>query len=187
MLPSLTPPCPAPSLGSWFFPTMGVAAANANLHHAATLGIFIISGLLLQRGEMLTAVRSTEALAYGLVAILAATPMLAFAVLRLPLQPPEMALGLAVFCCMPTTLSACVALTTASGGNAAVALLLTVVTNMLGVRWPWSGQAGHQQSGWGGAGRAFRFERAQKLRSARRAALLNPAVPPAVCLRAFFC
>lgn len=35
---------------------------------------------------------------------------------------------------MPTTLSACVALTTASGGNAAVALLLTVTTNMLGVR-----------------------------------------------------
>lgn len=41
-----------------------------------------------------------------------------------------------VFCCMPTTLSACVALTTASRGNAAVALLLTVTTNMLGVRQP---------------------------------------------------
>ncbi|KAL4447317.1 hypothetical protein ABPG77_007350 [Micractinium sp. CCAP 211/92] len=117
----------------WFFPALGVAAAGAELHLGATIGIFVVSGLLLQRGEMLTALRSTAALAYGLVAILAATPLLALAVLRLPLQPPEMALGLAVFCCMPTTLSACVALTTASGGNAAVALLLTVTTNMLGV------------------------------------------------------
>lgn len=87
----------------WFFPALGVAAAGAELHLGATVGIFVVSGLLLQRGEMLTALRSTAALAYGLVAILAATPLLALAVLRLPLQPPEMALGLAVieppFCC----------------------------------------------------------------------------------------
>lgn len=93
------------------------------------LGIFFASGLLLQP----SALESRAALAYGLVAILAAAPLLAFAVLRLPLQPPEMALGLAVFCCMPTTLSACVAITAVSGGSTAVARLLAVVTNMLGV------------------------------------------------------
>ena len=130
--PHPRPPC-CPPPRSWFFPAAGVAAAAADLHLGATVGIFIVSGLLLQRGEMLSALRSTAALAYGLTAILAVTPLLAFAVLRLPLQPPEMALGLAVFCCMPTTLSACVAMTLASGGNTAVALLLTVISNMLGV------------------------------------------------------
>lgn len=100
---------------------------------AATIGIFIISGLLLQRGESLAAVRSTTALAYGLTAILAVTPLAAFAMLRVPLQPPQMALGLAVFACMPTTLSANVTLTSAANGNTAVALLLTLVSNMLGV------------------------------------------------------
>ena len=117
----------------WCFPAAGVAAANANAQVWATVAIFVISGLLLQRGETLAAVRSTAALAYGLTAILAITPLVAFGVLRLPLAPPEMALGLAVFCCMPTTLSTGVTLTTASNGNAAVALLLTVASNLLSV------------------------------------------------------
>ena len=128
------PPHPTPTARcSWTFPSAGVAAAQAQAHLAATVGIFVISGLLLQRGETMAAVRCTTALAYGLAAILAVTPLLAFAVLRLPLQPPQLALGLAVFCCMPTTLSAGIALTTASGGNTAVALLLTVASNMLSV------------------------------------------------------
>lgn len=63
------------------------------------------------QGEMLAALRAPLALAYGLATILVCTPMLALAIVRLPLQPPEMALGLAVFCCMPTSLSANIALT----------------------------------------------------------------------------
>jgi sodium/bile acid cotransporter 7 len=117
----------------WFFPAVGVAAAEANAQLVATVFIFIISGLLLQRGETAAALRATSALAYGLLAILAVTPLAAFGVLRLPLAPPEVALGLAVFCCMPTTLSTGVTLTVASSGNAAVALLLTVASNMLAV------------------------------------------------------
>ena len=50
---------------SWTFPAAGVAAAQAQAHLAATVGIFVISGLLLQRGETLAAVRCTTALAYG--------------------------------------------------------------------------------------------------------------------------
>ena len=48
---------------------------------------------------------------YGFVAILALTPLAAHAALALPLAPRELALGLAVFCCMPTTLSSGVSLT----------------------------------------------------------------------------
>jgi sodium/bile acid cotransporter 7 len=118
----------------WCFPAAGVAAAAANGQVAATIGIFVISGLLLQRGETAAALRATSALLYGMLAILAVTPLAAFGVLRLPLSPPEMALGLAVFCCMPTTLSTGVTLTVASSGNAAVALMLTVASNMLAVR-----------------------------------------------------
>ena len=47
---------------------------------------------------------------YGFVSILAITPLAALLALRLPLQP-ELAVGLAVFCCMPTTLSSGVTLT----------------------------------------------------------------------------
>lgn len=97
------------------------------------MGIFIISGLLLEQGEALAALKSTKALAYGLTAILIATPFFGLAAQRIPLAPPEMSVGLAFFCCMPTTLSAGVALTQLCKGNVAVALLLTVVSNALGV------------------------------------------------------
>jgi predicted Na+-dependent transporter len=70
---------------------------------------------------------------YGLIAILAITPCLGFAMLALPFQPPEFATGLALFCVVPTTLGVGVALTAASKGNQALALLLTVATNLLGI------------------------------------------------------
>lgn len=123
----------APICRSWCLPAAGTAAAAAGAGPAATIGIFFISGLLLQRGESLAALRSTVAVAYGLTTVLLLTPLLALAIVRLPLQPPEVALGLAIFCCMPTTLSANVMLTTASGGNTAVALLLTIASNTLAV------------------------------------------------------
>ena len=45
------------------------------------------------------------ALAYGMLMILLGTTALAPLLLALPLQPPDLSLGLAVFCCMPTSLS----------------------------------------------------------------------------------
>lgn len=151
----------------------------------ATVGIFIISGLVLQQGEALAAIRSTTALVYGLAAILLITPLLSLAMLRLPLQvcvwwgsqarccgtsgcllppaavslmilltclgqasvraprtlcvvvrrvgsqtiaptasvplpvqPSEMAVGLAIYCCMPTSLSTNIALTQVSSARA---------------------------------------------------------------------
>ena len=69
---------------------------------------------MLQPGEALTAIKSTLALAWGLAAILLITPLMSFAVLKLPLQPPAMALGLAIYCCMPTSLSTNIALTQVS-------------------------------------------------------------------------
>lgn len=117
----------------WSFPAPGTAAAKANLHKLSTIGQFTISGILLQQGEAQTALRSPLALVYGIFSILFLTPMIAFLALRLPLNPPEMALGLAVFCCVPTTLSTCVTLTNACNGNAAVALLLVVCSSVVGV------------------------------------------------------
>ncbi|GAB4824062.1 hypothetical protein N2152v2_011108 [Parachlorella kessleri] len=115
------------------YPPLGVAAAGLQLQVAATVGIFVISGLVLQSGEALTAIKSTLALVWGLAAILLITPLMSFAVLKLPLQPPAMALGLAIYCCMPTSLSTNIALTQAANGNAAVSLLLTVASSLLSV------------------------------------------------------
>lgn len=81
----------------------------------------------------MAALAARGAVAYGLASVLLLTPLAALIALRLPLQPPALALGLAVFCCVPTTLSSGIALTSAVGGNAALALLLTLATNIAGV------------------------------------------------------
>jgi hypothetical protein len=65
---------------------------------------------LLQAARALSAWGATL---YGFVAVLALTPLAGYAALALPLAPRELALGLAVFCCMPTTLSSGVSLTQA--------------------------------------------------------------------------
>jgi sodium/bile acid cotransporter 7 len=56
------------------------------------------------------------AIAYGLASILLLTPLLGLAVVQLPLQPPALALGLGVFCCMPTALSSGVTFTQVRAG-----------------------------------------------------------------------
>jgi sodium/bile acid cotransporter 7 len=72
---------------------------------------------------------------YGLVAILVITPCFGFLMLMIPLQPQEFATGLALFCVVPTTLGVGVALTAASKGNQALALLLTVSAARVSLWW----------------------------------------------------
>jgi sodium/bile acid cotransporter 7 len=113
-------------------PDAGVAAASAHLPAYTTTAIFILSGLSLRRGEALTALKAVSSVLFGITSILLLTPLAASLALALPL-PRELCLGLAVFCCMPTTLSSGVSLTQAVGGNTALALLLTILTNVLGI------------------------------------------------------
>lgn len=77
----------------------------------STFGIFVISGLGLKRSQAVQALSSWQAALFGFISILLVTPLAGLAALRLPLHPPELAFGLAVFCCMPCTLSSGVSLT----------------------------------------------------------------------------
>ncbi|CAM9186999.1 unnamed protein product [Chrysoparadoxa australica] len=97
--------------------------------------IFIVSGLTLKTDEIKNSFRKEGRVAflYGLLAILVITPCLAFATVRLPFEQAEFSYGLAVFCVVPTTLTSGVTLVTQSEGNGALALLLTVVSNLVGV------------------------------------------------------
>ncbi|PSR98032.1 Sodium/metabolite cotransporter like [Actinidia chinensis var. chinensis] len=71
--------------------------------------------------------------------ILLFTPFFSRLILQLQLQPQEfvtvflLSTGLAIFSCMPTTLSSGVALTRLAGGNSALALAMTVISNLLGI------------------------------------------------------
>jgi hypothetical protein len=72
--------------------------------------IFVISGLTLKTQDAIDALKAPKGLVYGLISILGITPLLGFAVLRLPFKNEPFSTGLAVFCAVPTTLSSGIAL-----------------------------------------------------------------------------
>ncbi|XP_024029510.1 probable sodium/metabolite cotransporter BASS4, chloroplastic isoform X2 [Morus notabilis] len=90
-------------------------------------------GLTLRSEDIGDAAEAWPVAILGLVSILLFTPYFSRLILHFRLQPQEFVTGLAIFCCMPTTLSSGVALTQLAGGNSALALAMTVISNLLGI------------------------------------------------------
>ena len=95
--------------------------------------IFICSGLSLKTDDILKAIRAYRASLFGVVSILFITPLLALVPGELPFLPLEFQIGFLLFCSMPTTINSGVALVGSAKGNQALALLLTVSSNLLGI------------------------------------------------------
>ncbi|KAL0340655.1 UNVERIFIED_CONTAM: putative sodium/metabolite cotransporter BASS4, chloroplastic [Sesamum radiatum] len=114
-------------------PSLGCLADTYYLSKLSTFGIFIISGLTLRSDEIGAAAEAWPVGLFGLASILIFTPFFSKIILLLKLQPQEFVTGLAIFSCMPTTLSSGVALTRLAGGNSALALAMTVISNLLGI------------------------------------------------------
>ncbi|CAN4084913.1 unnamed protein product [Withania somnifera] len=114
-------------------PTLGCLADRYYLSKISTFGIFLISGLTLRSDEVGAAAEAWPVGLFGLVSILFLTPLFSKIILLLKLHPQEFVTGLAIFSCMPTTLSSGVALTQLAGGNSALALAMTLISNLLGI------------------------------------------------------
>ncbi|PIA59032.1 hypothetical protein AQUCO_00400111v1 [Aquilegia coerulea] len=114
-------------------PGLGCLAHQYSMSKFSTFGIFIISGLTLRTEEIGAAVEAWPAGLFGLISILLLSPVISRLILQLRLNPQEFVTGLAIFSCMPTTLSSGVALTQLVGGNSALALAMTVISNLLGI------------------------------------------------------
>ncbi|KAG2328846.1 hypothetical protein Bca4012_021528 [Brassica carinata] len=114
-------------------PTLGCLADKYSLSKFSTCGIFIISGLTLRTEAIGDAVKGWPLGVFGLASILLLTPSFSRLVMLFQLQHQELVTGLGIFCCMPTTLSSGVALTHLAGGNSALALAVTVASNLLGI------------------------------------------------------
>lgn len=114
-------------------PAPGQFMAALPTQQIAVVVIFFCSGLLLRLDEVKAALTAWRAILWGVVGILGVTPVIgAWLAFQLPLAPAYQ-LGLALFCCMPTTLSSGIALTGQARGNVALAVLLTVLTNLIGI------------------------------------------------------
>ena len=123
----------AAAVVGFFFPRPGLYMAELPTQYVAVSIIFFLSGLMLKTDEVHAALAAWKATSWGCVSILFATPFLgAVIAFQLPMEP-AFQFGLALFCCMPTTLTSGVALTAQARGNVALALLLTVLTNIVGI------------------------------------------------------
>ncbi|GBG34764.1 Sodium/bile acid cotransporter 7 [Hondaea fermentalgiana] len=97
-------------------------------------GIFVISGLKLKTEAIKKALKVWPAGLYGFISILFVTTCMSFVVVLGKYgNIPEFSIGLALFCSMPTTLSSGPILVGQAKGNVALALMLTVSTNIIGV------------------------------------------------------
>ncbi|KAG6629667.1 hypothetical protein CIPAW_14G101100 [Carya illinoinensis] len=103
-------------------PTLGCLAHKYSLSKFSTCGIFFI-----------LVAEAWPAGIFGLVSILLVSPLFSRLILQVQLAPQEFVTGLAIFSCMPTTLSSGVALTQLVGGNSALALAMTVISNLLAI------------------------------------------------------
>ena len=114
------------------FPQPGRYMATLPTQYVAVAVIFFLSGLMLRTEDVFAALSAWRGTLWGTVSILLLTPVIGTAIaFQVPIDP-SFQIGLALFCCMPTTLSSGIALTNQARGNAALALLLTVITNIAG-------------------------------------------------------
>lgn len=115
------------------WPAPGDALVDTPLQSVGIMIIFTITGLKLDTGQIKSVGSAWKPALVGLISILFVTPLLALPVQELPLQPPQFATGLALFACMPTTISTGLIMVTQAAGHIGLALLLTVATNTLAV------------------------------------------------------
>ena len=114
-------------------PGPGISVGRLPVQYVAVAAIFICSGLMLRTAEIHAAFSAWRASLFGSCSILFITPVIgATLAFQVPVDR-SFQLGLALFCCMPTTLSSGIVLTRQAGGNVALAHLLTVVTNTAGI------------------------------------------------------
>jgi len=95
--------------------------------------IFLVSGLCFNTSDVKGVIRAAQGLVFGILSILIFTPMSGLVVTKLSFIPEHFRIGLCVFVAVPTTLTVGVALVEQAGGNTALALMLTVLSNILGI------------------------------------------------------
>jgi solute carrier family 10 (sodium/bile acid cotransporter), member 7 len=114
-------------------PAPGRALAKLPTQHLAVGVIFVCAGLRLRTDEVRAALAAWPATCWGAASILLLTPLIGTSLARLVPVEEAFRTGLALFFSMPTTLSSGIALTAQARGNVALALLLTVLTNVAGI------------------------------------------------------
>jgi sodium/bile acid cotransporter 7 len=123
---ALSFPYPGTVLGSFQLADKGI------VQFINTFIVFFISGITLKIEAFHEISKYYRAIVIGVISINFITTLVAFIFLSCAFLSFQYRLGLAIFCCVPTTLGVGVALSQLSNGDVLLSLLLTVLTNALG-------------------------------------------------------
>ena len=96
--------------------------------------MFIVNGISLDSDDAKRAIKAWKLVVWAAVMILGITPLIAWLIVRLPLlagMDSALGTGFVLFNAMPTTLSSGVSLVRQAKGNHALALIITITTNIL--------------------------------------------------------
>lgn len=99
----------------------------------AVIYIFLLQGGNLKVDDVKKAFYAYVGITVGVVSILFLTPLAAFLVKPMSFLSQDLRTGFTLFLCMPTTINSGVALVGAAKGSVPVALLMTVLSNSIGV------------------------------------------------------
>jgi solute carrier family 10 (sodium/bile acid cotransporter), member 7 len=122
----------------YFLPAPGIAYSRlipkndvVSISNLNVATIFFFTGMKLKGQEVLAALKAWRASTYGLFTILILTSLFSFALVQIPFSTPEVSYGAAIFFLGPTTVSSGAILVGQAKGNVPMALLLTVLSNLL--------------------------------------------------------
>ncbi|MBW1894127.1 MAG: bile acid:sodium symporter [Deltaproteobacteria bacterium] len=115
-----------------FVSLAGIWCKSHNGANTAIFIIFLISGLLLDAGQIKSGIKNVKSIFLSLILIFMAAPAIAvfFGMSSLDIG---IKIGIILVAIMPTTLSSGVVMTGAAGGNMAGALVTTILANSLAV------------------------------------------------------
>jgi sodium/bile acid cotransporter 7 len=116
-----------------FEPAPGRVLYEIGLVPWMVVTIFLVNGYQIDLTQLPRASRVLRASIVGVVISLLISPLIGLAVVALFSMPADIALGMVVMATVPPTLTAGIVMTRVAGGNAAKALFLTILLNLVGV------------------------------------------------------
>jgi len=93
--------------------------------------IFVASGVRLETRSLLSEIRNVKGILFGLISIFLVAPIIAVVLSRVFSLSGDLYLGMALVAAMPTTIASGIIIVSLAGGNMALALCLTVISNLI--------------------------------------------------------
>ena len=92
---------------------------------------FIVSGVRLDTASVIGELRNVKGILFGMVSIFMIGPIVAIIISKAGGLSGDLALGMVLVAAMPTTVVSGIIITTIAGGNVALVLCITVVSNII--------------------------------------------------------